>query len=204
MGQYYQFLRLGRSGYARICTNLLAVAARLAKGVKALARVPRCLMLHAGSCPDAAPHSPLQGVFRLLSDDHSLPLVAFCFLPLPDGRQRPYDEFQLADKLKERGWVLPAYRMAPNASHVQLLRAVIREDRSMTMGDALLKDIAHALAYLEHHFGGDATGMAAAPAGAAAALEPAPAAVPSSAAFREAHAPHRLHRAGRKKHPGVC
>ena len=192
LGQYYQLLRLGRSGYARVCANLLAVAGRLSAGVAAL------------------------GVFRLLSDDHSLPLVAFSFLPLPDGRPRPYDEFQLADKLRERGWVLPAYRMAPKASHVQLLRAVIREDMSMTMADALLKDIKHALAYLDAHFGDRVTAAAAAaapePAAAAApaaaaeeaeAEAPVPSAVASSVAFREAHAPHRIARPG-KKHPGVC
>ena len=189
LGQYYQLLRLGRSGYARVCANLLAVAARLSAGVAAL------------------------GVFRLLSDDHSLPLVAFSFLPLPDGRPRPYDEFQLADKLRERGWVLPAYRMAPKASHVQLLRAVIREDMSMTMADALLKDIKHALAYLDAHFGDRVTAAAAVPEPAAAAAPAAaaeteaeaavPSAVASSVAFREAHAPHRIARPG-KKHPGVC
>jgi glutamate decarboxylase len=157
-------------------------------------------------------------VFRLLSDSHSLPLVAFSFLPLPSGAPRPYDEFQLADKLRERGWVLPAYRMAPAAAHVQLLRAVIREDMSMSMADALLKDIKHALSYLEHHFGGGVSAAAVsavaeqAPAAASEAapeeagvVPPSPSAVPSSAAlaFREEHTPHRVHR-GHKKHPGVC
>ena len=196
IGQYYQLLRLGRSGYTRICKNLLSVAARIARGIEAL------------------------GVFRLLSDDHSLPLVAFSFLPLPDGTARPYDEFQLADKLRERGWVLPAYRMAPQATHVQLLRAVIREDMSMTMADCLVRDIRNALAYLEHHFGVRATtrfsvgsppgsparARAAAPAQSdAAAPSPRPSAVPASEAYRAEHAPHRLNSGdGHKKHPGVC
>ena len=35
-----------------------------------------------------------------------------------------YDEFNLSDKLKESGWTLPAYTMAPDAGHVKLLRAV--------------------------------------------------------------------------------
>jgi hypothetical protein len=29
--------------------------------------------------------------------------------------ERPYDEFDLVDKLREKGWVLPAYSLAPNA-----------------------------------------------------------------------------------------
>lgn len=39
---------------------------------------------------------------------------------------RAYNEYDVSDKLKEHGWVLPAYTMAPNAKHVMLLRAVIR------------------------------------------------------------------------------
>lgn len=40
--------------------------------------------------------------------------------------ERSYDEYDVSDRLKEHGWVLPAYTMAPNAKHVKLLRAVIR------------------------------------------------------------------------------
>lgn len=39
---------------------------------------------------------------------------------------RAYDEYDVSDCLKQSGWVLPAYTMAPNAKHVTLLRAVIR------------------------------------------------------------------------------
>lgn len=39
---------------------------------------------------------------------------------------RAYDEYDVSDRLKESGWVLPAYTMAPDAKHIKLLRAVIR------------------------------------------------------------------------------
>ena len=155
------------------------MAARLASGIEAL------------------------GVFRLLSDDRSLPLVAFSFLPLPDGAPRPYDEFQLADKLRERGWVLPAYTMAPKAPHVKLLRAVVREDLSMSMCEQLVRDIERAVAYLDHFHGGLAQR-------AVAAAPPAPAAagahgLPGAAdAWTEKHHPHRVHKHGHKRHAGVC
>ena len=37
-----------------------------------------------------------------------------------DGKEeaRQYTEFDLADKLRQRGWVLPAYTMAPDARQV--------------------------------------------------------------------------------------
>lgn len=42
---------------------------------------------------------------------------------------RAYDEYDVSDCLKQHGWVLPAYTMAPNAKHITLLRAVIRYEQ---------------------------------------------------------------------------
>ena len=59
------------------------------------------------------------GHFRILSKDNALPLVAFSLTKTvdKDGKEeaRQYNEFDLADKLRQRGWVLPAYTMAPDA-----------------------------------------------------------------------------------------
>jgi len=59
------------------------------------------------------------GHFRILSKDNALPLVAFSLTKTVDknGKEeaRQYTEFDLADKLRQRGWVLPAYTMAPDA-----------------------------------------------------------------------------------------
>ena len=62
-----------------------------------------------------------------------------------------YDEFSLSDKLRESGWTLPAYTMAPDAQKVKLLRAVVREDFSMALCDKLIADIHRAIDYLDHH-----------------------------------------------------
>ena len=54
-----------------------------------------------------------------LSKDQAVPLVAFSLNKKvgKDGKEhsRTYDEFDLADRLRSRGWILPAYKMAPNA-----------------------------------------------------------------------------------------
>ena len=51
------------------------------------------------------------GHFEILSKDVGVPLVAFRLLPRvdKDGKTVPraYDEFDVSDKLKEHGWVLP-------------------------------------------------------------------------------------------------
>ena len=48
-------------------------------------------------------------------------------------------------QLRESGWTLPAYTMAPDCGHVKLLRAVIREDMSLSLAARLIADILRAL-----------------------------------------------------------
>ena len=73
----------------------------------------RLSLSHSGRWCSAAGH------FRILSKDNALPLVAFSLTKTTnkEGQEeaRQYTEFDLADKLRQRGWVLPAYTMAPDA-----------------------------------------------------------------------------------------
>ena len=70
--------------------------------------------------------------FRILSVPNTLPLVAFCVKPLVDPNTDreiacAWDEFELSDKLRERGWMIPACALTDppdtycNAQNQQLL-----------------------------------------------------------------------------------
>ena len=51
-----------------------------------------------------------------------LPLVAFNL-----AEEHPYDEFDIAFQLAaERGWMVPAYTMPPNAQDVKMMRALVK------------------------------------------------------------------------------
>ena len=78
--------------------------------------------------------------FQILSQrgGRGLPVVAF---RLPANHGRLFDEFALAHQLRERGWIVPAYTMAPHANKLKLMRVVVREDFSMTRCESLLADI---------------------------------------------------------------
>jgi glutamate decarboxylase len=82
--------------------------------------------------------------FIILSKPHGegLPLVA-CRLDPDEGHL--YDEFAIAHHLRERGWVVPAYTMAPHAEKMKLMRVVVREDFTRSRCDALILDFKHAL-----------------------------------------------------------
>ncbi|KAI0143035.1 glutamate decarboxylase [Xylariaceae sp. FL1272] len=115
IGQYYQLIRLGKKGYRAIMSNLTRTADYLADALEALG-------------------------FVIMSkkSGEGLPLVAF---RLPEDKDRHYDEFALAHKLRARSWVVPAYTMAPHTKDLKMLRVVVREDFSKNRCDALICDI---------------------------------------------------------------
>ncbi|GAB4819502.1 hypothetical protein N2152v2_006548 [Parachlorella kessleri] len=131
VAQYYQFMRLGFGGYRKIMTNLRTIADRL----------------QAQLCKT--------GHFEILSKEVGVPLVAFRLNKVTvDGKcvDRSYDEYDLADRVRMNGWVIPAYTMPEDAEHVKLLRIVVREDLSMPMVDLLVQHLVLALKWLDSHF----------------------------------------------------
>lgn len=122
IGQYYQMIRLGKRGYRSIMLNLTRTSDYLAAQVKALGFI---LMSPGGG--------------------RSLPVVAFRLDP-DDGHQ--FDEFAIAHQLRERGWVVPAYTMAPHSEGLKMMRVVVREDFTKQRCDSLVADLRAALQVL--------------------------------------------------------
>ncbi len=122
LAQYYNFVRLGREGYADVMGAMQSNAEVLVE------KLDRC------------------GHFELIGEDQEqLPLVAF---KLIDGKS--YDEFDVSWQVSaERGWMLPAYTMPPEAQEVKVLRALVKHTLSRSQIDRLAKDIEHACDTLE-------------------------------------------------------
>jgi len=115
IGQYYQLIRLGKKGYRSIMLNLTRTADYLGAAVQKMG-------------------------FVLMSKQkgEGLPLVAF---RLDENHGHQFDEFAIAHHLRERGWVVPAYTMAPHSESLKLMRVVVREDFSRSRCDALIADL---------------------------------------------------------------
>ncbi|KAK3069373.1 hypothetical protein LTR53_012329 [Teratosphaeriaceae sp. CCFEE 6253] len=115
IGQYYQLIRLGKKGYRSIMLNLTRTSDYLAASVEQMG-------------------------FQLMSKTggQGLPLVAFRLNP---EHKHKFDEFALAHQLRQRGWVVPAYTMAPHAGQLKMMRVVVREDFSRSRCDALIEDL---------------------------------------------------------------
>src|SRR5574338_1570774 len=88
------------------------------------------------------------GPFQIVREhDEQLPLVAF---QIADGADVPYDEFDIAWQVAaERGWMLPAYTMPPNADDVKMLRALVKLNLSRELVGTLADDIFEACETLE-------------------------------------------------------
>ncbi|KIM87390.1 hypothetical protein PILCRDRAFT_95723 [Piloderma croceum F 1598] len=129
IGQYYQFLRLGKAGYRNIMTNLTNTSDWLAEKIASIE----------GS----------NGVtkFEILGDNlggSGLPLVAWKLKNKED-----YDEYAVARTLRSRGWIVPAYTMAPHAETLKLLRVVVREDFSLQRATTFLRDLLDTIQILD-------------------------------------------------------
>jgi glutamate decarboxylase len=81
------------------------------------------------------------GLFEIIGEgQEQLPLVAFR-LAEPQG----YDEFDIAWQLSaERGWMVPAYSLPPDAQDVTIMRALVKQTMSREHVDTLARDIAEA------------------------------------------------------------
>ena len=126
LAQYYNLVRYGREGYTYIMEAMQKNARALAEQLEAI------------------------GLFELIGQgEEQLPLVAFKL-----AEARSYDEFDIAWQLSaERGWMVPAYTLPPDAEHVKIMRALVKETLSREMVDTLAGDIAEACRTLEEKGG---------------------------------------------------
>jgi glutamate decarboxylase len=116
LAQYYNFVRLGRNGYRFVMETTRRNTNLLAERIAEI------------------------GAFRMIGavTDERLPLVAFQL-----AEERSYDEFDIAAQLAaERGWMVPAYTLPPNADHVKIMRALVK----LTLGHSLVTTLGDDLA----------------------------------------------------------
>ena len=124
LAQYYNFIRLGRDGYTYVMEQMQQNASVLAKNLRD------------------------SGRFEVIGEDEEqLPLVAFRLKP---GHDASYDESDIAWQLSaERGWMVPAYTLPPNAENVKIMRALVKETMSREQVDRLTQDIEDACKTLD-------------------------------------------------------
>jgi glutamate decarboxylase len=109
--QYFAFLRLGRSGYTEIVEAVLSNAKALGSKLE-----------------------EIDGL-ELLNDGSQFPVV------VARATNPQIDLTRLSHLLRERGWIVPAYTLPPDAEHITVLRVVVKENFSRDMVSMLAQDV---------------------------------------------------------------
>jgi glutamate decarboxylase len=125
--QYYNFIRLGRDGYAAIHGACYQTAQALAREIEKLG--PFDIIY--GGAPDSG-------------------IPAVCW-KLKDGANPGFTLFDFADRLRTRGWQVPAYTLPANRQDLPVQRILVRHGVSLDLGMLLIDDMKSAMAYFEKH-----------------------------------------------------
>jgi glutamate decarboxylase len=125
--QYYNFLRLGMEGYRKIHTACYETAQFLAREIAKL------------------------GPFEMIYDgamDSGIPSLCW---KLKAGADPGYSLYDLANRLRARGWQVPAYSLPANCEAIPVQRILVRHGVSRDLASLLLDDLKNALAFFEKH-----------------------------------------------------
>jgi glutamate decarboxylase len=121
VAQYFMLVALGAEGFRVVQGNSSAIAQRIASEVAGM------------------------GPYRLITDGSELPVFAFTVAPEVEN----YTVFDVSAKLREMGWLVPAYTFPENRQDLSVLRVVVRAGMTQDMADLFLADLRKQTAALE-------------------------------------------------------
>jgi glutamate decarboxylase len=127
MCQYYNFLRLGREGYRKIHTACYDTAKFISAEIVKL------------------------GPFEVIYDgEKDAGIPALCW-KMKDGAEPGFSLYDFADRLRSRGWQVPAYSLPANVQDLSIQRILVRHGVSRDLGMLLVEDMKRAIDYFKKH-----------------------------------------------------
>jgi glutamate decarboxylase len=127
VAQYYDFIRLGRAGYSRVHGATYETCRHLAHRIAELGPFE---IVHGGD--------PQEG-------------IAAVSWKLTGDREHAFNLFDMADRLRAHGWLVPAYTLPPNQQELAIQRILVRHGFSRDTADLLLEDMRRSLETLRDH-----------------------------------------------------
>ena len=110
--QYYNFLRLGFDGYKEVQQTCRDIALYLSSEIEKM------------------------GPFKLITKGDDIPVFAWTL-----KEETNFSLYDMAEKLRERGWLVPAYKMPANRQDLTVQRIVVKNGFSFDLANMLLKDM---------------------------------------------------------------
>jgi glutamate decarboxylase len=127
VAQYYNFVRLGRGGYRRVHEACYNTGKFLAEEIVKL------------------------GPFELLCDSNpqkGIPSVAW---RIKEGEDPGYTLYDVADRMRARGWQVPAYPLTGSVSDISVQRVLVRQGVSRDLAGILLEDLQQSISHFDRH-----------------------------------------------------
>ena len=125
IAQYYNFLRHGREGYARVQSACQEHGIFIAEEVKKL------------------------GLFDLLYDGKSaIPGAAWM---LKKGVNPGFNLYDLSDRMRMRGWQIASYSLPANCQDMVIQRVLIRHGFSRDLAQLMIDDLKRCIDYFKEH-----------------------------------------------------
>ncbi len=127
VSQYYQFMHLGMDGYHRIHMACYETAQYLAKEINKL------------------------GPFTVMFDgdpEKGIPCVTW---KLKEDADVSFNLYDFADRLRNRGWQVPAYSLPKDAEDIVVQRILVRQEFGLDMAELLMADFRRELTYFKKH-----------------------------------------------------
>ncbi len=127
IAQYYNFVRLGREGYERVHNACYETGRFLAHEI------------------------PKLGPFELLNESNPATGIPTVTWRIKEGEKPGFTLFDLADRLRNRGWQVPAYTLTGDASDIAVQRVLIRQGVDRDLAAILLDDFENSVRHFERH-----------------------------------------------------
>ncbi len=127
VAQYYNFVRLGREGYRAVHDACYETGAFLSDEIERL------------------------GPFEMLCrsrPETGIPTVAW---RVREGENPGYTLYDIADRLRVRGWQVPAYPLTGSVSDIAVQRILVRQGVSRDLASILLQDLDDAFDHFRAH-----------------------------------------------------
>jgi glutamate decarboxylase len=127
VAQYYNFVRLGMEGYKNVHDSCYATSKYLAEEIARL------------------------GPFEMLCDGSPLTGIPSVAWRIRAGADPGYTLYDVADRLRVRGWQVPAYPLTGSVSDISVQRILVRQGVSRDLCFLLLDDIRQAIEHFSKH-----------------------------------------------------
>jgi glutamate decarboxylase len=128
VAQYYNFLRLGKEGYRKVHGACYETAQFLAEGIAEL--------------------GPFEIIF---GGDPKAGIPALAWKVKEGFDTRGYTLYDLADRLRSRGWQVPAYSLPADCQDLAIQRILVRHGVTKDLAALLLEDMRRCLEHFAAH-----------------------------------------------------